>query len=745
MEHIWNKINNYRFSVLYFWTVFFVVLLIISIAVSGFIYSNAIKSIQNEMMYSYNLELGRIKFTVDEKIREMRRLALEQSMSNEIVQLCELSSTTPQSRMSMWQIQKRLREYSLLNSFIDDIVIGFISMDRAISNKSVYSIEEVSHLLLGGNLINELINKDNKNNYYLINNNKYDSYEYKIIYLLSLPLVSGSSNNAFILITISTNDLSPLFTTYNNRLIVLSDLNNSVTISNSSNVDARFLNSGDYLVFESDSSAKGISYHYYVSNDDLLEKISSINQKTLISLAFCIFIFIFSTIIFVKKNYNPISKILGSINSLHNQKKTYSQNELIYIEKSLSKLIEERQLMINDISQNEKNLKDYFLIKTLLGEVNLLDDKKNGTMSLIPSDGCAYIIIINVIKQTSNKVTVCQIEKDAVFIQEILSLEFSGSIIYVVGIENYMVAVVISNRILEKEEYKTKVSNIVADTRGIINSRIIVSASQELINSSELSKGYQQAKDFQEYCVLFDKDYAIYFKPSSNFENNNKYQSDLYKQFSNCICTGNFKYCKILLDKIFADCFCPDQQTYVTKLSMMGLINIVTNAVSEFLNSRILPIDLDEITKSMINCKSINKLKYTIIKILEAIETELNQYQSKFGNKIVKEIIDYIKNSYDSYDLSVSSLAEKFGVTVPYLSRLFKKETNIGLLDYIHSVRISEAKKILASGKYNVYEVAEAVGYMNSSAFIKLFRKHEGVSPGKYAQHINIHSSGLKK
>ena len=68
------------------------------------------------------------------------------------------------------------------------------------------------------------------------------------------------------------------------------------------------------------------------------------------------------------------------------------------------------------------------------------------------------------------------------------------------------------------------------------------------------------------------------------------------------------------------------------------------------------------------------------------------------------------------------------------VSKLFKRETNTGLLDYINQVRVRHARELLSTQAYSVSQVTEMVGYTNTSSFIRIFKKYEGISPGMVKQ-----------
>ena len=96
----------------------------------------------------------------------------------------------------------------------------------------------------------------------------------------------------------------------------------------------------------------------------------------------------------------------------------------------------------------------------------------------------------------------------------------------------------------------------------------------------------------------------------------------------------------------------------------------------------------------------------------------------------IKEIVQYI-SEHLSDDLSINTLAKIFFVSRTKLIEDFYLATHISLHDYITSVRLSNAKVMIAKGvALNI--VAEQCGYSQASSFLHMFRRETGMTPGKY-------------
>ena len=95
---------------------------------------------------------------------------------------------------------------------------------------------------------------------------------------------------------------------------------------------------------------------------------------------------------------------------------------------------------------------------------------------------------------------------------------------------------------------------------------------------------------------------------------------------------------------------------------------------------------------------------------------------------IVTNIKRYIKDNITEH-LSLNEVAAVFGISPNYLSQLFAKYSDCGYNEYVTNCKIDEARRLLSSGEYKVYEVADMLGFENAFYFSKVFKKVVGIPP----------------
>ncbi len=94
-------------------------------------------------------------------------------------------------------------------------------------------------------------------------------------------------------------------------------------------------------------------------------------------------------------------------------------------------------------------------------------------------------------------------------------------------------------------------------------------------------------------------------------------------------------------------------------------------------------------------------------------------------------ITSYMKENYRN-SLSLEKVAEKFGYSPTYLSRMFQKYAGITFKDHVQNIRLGHALKDLENGEYSITETAIRNGFSGSKALARAFRKKYGMLPSEY-------------
>lgn len=80
----------------------------------------------------------------------------------------------------------------------------------------------------------------------------------------------------------------------------------------------------------------------------------------------------------------------------------------------------------------------------------------------------------------------------------------------------------------------------------------------------------------------------------------------------------------------------------------------------------------------------------------------------------------------------VATMIQLSGLSERTFSRRFKQATGMSPIEYVHTLRLEEAKQLLESGDAPVEAIAQEVGYEDAAFFGRLFRRKVGVTPIQY-------------
>lgn len=114
-----------------------------------------------------------------------------------------------------------------------------------------------------------------------------------------------------------------------------------------------------------------------------------------------------------------------------------------------------------------------------------------------------------------------------------------------------------------------------------------------------------------------------------------------------------------------------------------------------------------------------------------ADQLERHAGSEKLSNKTVDRITGYLSANYTSA-LSLTEIAARFYISPYYLSHLFKKTTNLSIVEFINSVRIRAAKNYLERTSLSVAQIALKTGFNTASHFSRVFKLGTGLSPNQY-------------
>ena len=102
------------------------------------------------------------------------------------------------------------------------------------------------------------------------------------------------------------------------------------------------------------------------------------------------------------------------------------------------------------------------------------------------------------------------------------------------------------------------------------------------------------------------------------------------------------------------------------------------------------------------------------------------------SDPVIQQAITYIDQYLGENNLKVEQIAAYLHISPRHLSRIFQREMNLGVMEFVIARRMGLARKLLTESALNVRSIASYTGYASSSSFVKVFQRYYGMSPTAY-------------
>ena len=424
---------------------------------------------------------------------------------------------------------------------------------------------------------------------------------------------------------------------------------------------------------------------------------------------------------FVVKPIKKLAINLGYMNDTN-------EKELEYIEHKIQEINlknKDLEYKISDmrVYQKRKKIKDYLIgLTEKLGIVALEDAKilKIKKYRVIIME----IFDIDSVDNIFNKFNLSKELMMKYFSEDVLCEE--------IDIDYKSIAFILEDT-FTTEELQEIFNCIVTHIERNYSLRFTVAITKGYEDMGDLPQAYRAAKKLLDYKFVF-KEKKVIFEELLDDENMNKYYYPIELEAKLILRTlsSNELSVRRTLDEIFDS----KNSKEIDKKYLKEFTGLLYNTLGRIF------IQLKEMNKDI------------DIKIFNAEEilqlSQLEKIREKFEEKIL-EICKYtkVKESSDAesikikiekfleenymVDISLDNLADYLGHSFKYTSVLFKKVMGDNFKNYLNVYRLEKAKEFMEYNKdLKIKELAELVGYNSSNTFIRIFRKYEGVSPGKY-------------
>ncbi|ANF94683.1 AraC family transcriptional regulator [Paenibacillus bovis] len=259
----------------------------------------------------------------------------------------------------------------------------------------------------------------------------------------------------------------------------------------------------------------------------------------------------------------------------------------------------------------------------------------------------------------------------------------------------------------------------------------------EMMHISEAPLSYQQADTalsrrlYQGYGQILEYDHAS--SPESAASQNDPPLPDDHwrRELLQCVEQGDADTALIWLRR-----WCTaarEQESSPSTIRLLihrSLEQLVEMAAQQHLS---LPPEMANYHQHLLSTMNLDDIEELITRTLIHLTGQMDIRRDSREHLLVERIKQYMLEHL-SDNIGLPDVAEYVQLSVSSVSMLFKEQTGSTIYDYLTRLRLDRACELLRHSNLKIADIAAQVGYQNENSFIRTFRKHKSITPGKYRE-----------
>src|SRR5262245_65555756 len=113
---------------------------------------------------------------------------------------------------------------------------------------------------------------------------------------------------------------------------------------------------------------------------------------------------------------------------------------------------------------------------------------------------------------------------------------------------------------------------------------------------------------------------------------------------------------------------------------------------------------------------------------LERVLVDLPQ-ASGTSSRHVRDLVRYVHAHLFDSGLNGAVARNECGLRDNNVSSLFRHEVGCSIKDYIDSLRMEAARRLLQRREFSVFDIGQSLGYTHPQTFYRVYRRHFGGAP----------------
>lgn len=725
-----------------------IVLLIPLIILSAIMYNSFTQLLKDEANKSSNEMLLSVKDSIDSRIEELNKIAIQIS-SNSYLKSYSISSEDS----NFIKVISTLSNISFPNNFYSECFLYYYGDNLIYSSKGTYRTDQfINNIYMYKNWSNDDFYKDIKNiNKYLVRPAEPinvigagDTSKNYITYVLPIPYGS-INNNGVVMFMIEESKFKKLLIDvaqlqngsafildeklnllagYGTEYDRFKDIIKLIQVNHEIVSEKIKLNNKDYLLASCKSKVTGWTYISLIPISSIINKLEPLKIKAIIGIGFVLLLGCGLVVLLTKINYKPIKKLIDFFDDSFEDN---NGGEIESVVKAVENMDKTINILQDKVKNSKPNLKKEILVELVRGHYNTIKDfnLKASEVGISFSKKLYCVAVFIFLNSEKNYDLVEIIESE--FKNDYEGYGFES-------VNRKQARFVICYDDSSNEGLKEKIYQIQLNLMNKYNIMSTVCVGNSYESTSEIGNSYVQVSSLIDYRSIKDENNIIFYR-DLHFRNYD--ELNLRKKIQKLeayVIQGEKDKVIDLINEMFLDIKNKDIPIFLVRSFCYNLINTILDAAyKESIKDNLRKYKYFDIV-SLVRFETMEELKEQINDICLYVCSLVEEHRTKINNSKPQELIDYINNNCFNSNFSLNIMADQFNMSVSNISYYFKTYIHHNISDYINELRIERAKKLLVETDINVQDIVLKIGYLNVSSFIRKFKQITGVTPGKYRE-----------
>lgn len=778
IQSLWRK----RESVIVTWLVSYSAVLFVPILISLVIYAQANAALKSEIHRANDSLLKQMRYTIDTQIDLMKRLNMEITWSPNLQTLMYSNQAESEAPYTAYQLVKEFRLFKTSYATIDEFYVVWKKGDAVLRAGNIRDLPTAFHTIhqtgaMSMEAWQHTILEADTNRFVVLPHVNAGPTESSIAYVTQLPPSLNGQEPGTVVVMADTSRFQQAIegiSGFSDGLLLILNQNNEVLMTNrdhagellpfmdGNRVKLDQAQAGDSELFYMESTVSELKYALIIPSGLYWEKAVYVRNFTYISILVSLIGAGVLTWFFMRRNYSPIQQLVESLTDKNAQALPGEPNELRFIQNMIQRTRTEKNEIAQQLQKHQQVLRSNLIYRLLKGKTDPLvpyeESFRSFQMPLHSRDFAVILFVIENEESLYDKLPGVGFNERSKLIQLIISnvveelVASRGHAGYVAEADEVMVCLVNLNADTSSSGWSQELNEIAEEAQRFLeryDMELTISISGRHASWIGIHEAYQEAVDAMEYKMVLGKKGIIAHGDIRHESANGPYGYDyplqVEQQLINFIKAGDAEQAGSYMNEIMRrNLEQPVMSLNVAKCLMFNLVSTMIKVIHELGghddDCRLAgyPLWIDDV----LACDTVQDMQHALQDLLHEVcafaadkrASHLAREREDSLRSLTEQVTAYIAARYSDVNLNVNAIGEYFGMKGSYLSKLYKNQTGEGLLDSIHRCRIEQAKELMRTKTDSISELCKVVGYNDAATFIRVFKKYEGITPGRYKE-----------